>query len=449
MIKINKYIKQQGNATSICLIAMAFFLILIAGTIFYNNSSVRASATARDHYQAQYWAEAGIKRAIDGFKTQSNTWTWVDTTGNPANWQSGSNNTHERYHISIYDRTAYNNFLNNNATKPNPITPPNPTNRTAGDYTIVATGSVNNIIHTMTADVSIRYPPNLKYNNSMFRYGAFAGESITFNPGNYVVTSEFSDINKNKQMDAGDYIQLSDGSYVYGSTGLGATNIYCNSSTVNFDSKSSFEYNSTGTYSSTTGDWVQFDNTNWGLGTFDSLYNNTASQLSSNSTIQINNVNDFKMALIQNAQKESNNYIFKNTTLYFSQTFNFSDLSMNSTITFDNSALFINGGLSLSDKNQIIQFSNNCIVASNGDMQLKNQKNLNGAYISFSNITFDNSTLNSGSLYAQEKISFGQQLGATDCTINLVPQTSNNIFYKQISSNSGVTVTTNNWCFDI
>ena len=164
---------------------------------------------------------------------------------------------------------------------------------------------------------------------------------------------------------------------------------------------------------------------------------------------QINNVNDFKMALIQNAQKESNNYIFKNTTLYFSQTFNFSDLSMNSTITFDNSALFINGGLSLSDKNQIIQFSNNCIVASNGDMQLKNQKNLNGAYISFSNITFDNSTLNSGSLYAQENIFFGQQLGATDCTINLVPQTSNNIFYKQISSNSGVTVTTNNWCFDI
>ena len=155
------------------------------------------------------------------------------------------------------------------------------------------------------------------------------------------------------------------------------------------------------------------------------------------------------MALIQNAQKESNNYIFKNTTLYFSQTFNFSDLSMNSTITFDNSALFINGGLSLSDKNQIIQFSNNCIVASNGDMQLKNQKNLNGAYISFSNITFDNSTLNSGSLYAQENIFFGQQSGATDCTINLVPQTSNNIFYKQISSNSGVTVTTNNWCFNI
>ena len=148
----------------------------------------------------------------------------------------------------------------------------------------------------------------------MFRYGAFAGESITFNPGNYVVTSEFSDINKNKQMDAGDYIQLSDGSYVYGSTGLGATNIYCNSSTVNFDSKSSFEYNSTGTYSSTTGDWVQFDNTNWGLGTFDSLYNNTASQLSSNSTIQINNVNDFKIALIQNAQKESNNYIFTSIT---------------------------------------------------------------------------------------------------------------------------------------
>ena len=101
MIKINKFINQQGNATAICLIAMSFFLIIIAGTVFYNNSSVRASATSRDHYQAKYLAEAGIKRAIDGFKTQSNNWSWLDNQTFLENWQNGSNNSLEKYPQSL------------------------------------------------------------------------------------------------------------------------------------------------------------------------------------------------------------------------------------------------------------------------------------------------------------------------------------------------------------
>lgn len=429
MIKINKYIKQQGNATSICLIAMAFFLILIAGTIFYNNSSVRASATARDHYQAQYWAEAGIKRAIDGFKTQSNTWTWVDTTGNPANWQSGSNNTHERYHISIYDRTAYNKFLNNNATKPNPITPPNPTNKTAGDYTIVATGSVNNIIHTMTAEVTVSY---FAHNERMFQYGAFAGGNITFLTGNFTVKTDHADANRNKRLDNDEQFAPSGFAALNDITFLPDTNIQNGANAFEYTCKQEGTYN--------LGNWIaKPSDISWGLGTDFSSFVNSMARNDRPTTVY-NNINEFKQAII------NNNGNFSNQTIYFNGDFDLTSISTN--LSFNNVSIFANGTLNITKditKTQpVININDNCLIASNNDMVLRNQGNLgNATYISFNNLTIDGSILNNGSVYAKNNITIGC-LSKDNTTLDLNPQSSNNNnlgFFP----NSGAIVNTRNW----
>ena len=82
-------------------------------------------------------------------------------------------------------------------------------------------------------------------------------------------------------------------------------------------------------------------------------------------------------------------------------------------------------------------------------MVLRNQANLGIAtYISFRNLTIDSSTLNTGSIYAQNNITLGN-LGSSSSsnngtTLNLNPQSSNNNnlgFFP----NSGAIVNTRNW----
>lgn len=432
MIKINKYIKQQGNATSICLIAMAFFLILIAGTIFYHNSSVRASATARDHYQAQYWAEAGIKRAIDGFKTENNSWIWVDNNTNQENWQNGSNNNNERYHVSIYDKTAYDNFLNGD-TKPNPLTPPNPINKTSGNYTIVATGIVNNATHIMTADVSVRY---LAQNASMFRYGAFAGGDITFSTGNFTVNTKHADNNRNKRLDNDEKYNPSGFAALNNITFLSGTNIQ--------NGANAFEYTCTteGTYN--IGNWIEPPNDiSWGLGTdFNSFVNSMARN--DRPTTVYNNMSEFIQAII------NNNGNFSNQTIYFNGDFDLTSISTNA-LSFNNVSIFANGTLNITKditKTQpVININDNCLIASNNDMVLRNQGNLgNATYISFNNLTIDGSILNNGSVYAKNNITIGC-LSKDNTTLDLNPKVSNNNNLG-FSENNGLTVTPSNWHFN-
>ena len=434
MIKINKYIKQQGNATSICLIAMAFFLILIAGTIFYNNSSVRASATARDHYQAQYWAEAGIKRAIDGFKTQSNNWTWIDNTALTENWQSGSNNTQERYHVSIYNKVAYDNFLKGATTQPSPLVPPNPNNKTAGDYTIVATGIVNNITHTMTADVSVSY---LVYNEPMFRYGAFAGGDINFSVGDFKINTSHADANKNKRLDDSEKYAPSGFAALNDITFLSGTNIQNGVNAFEYTCKQEGIYN--------LGNWVEKpSDISWGLGTdFNSFV--TSMSRSDRPTTTYKNMTDFAIAM------SKNNGNFKDQTIYFDGYFNIDSLSTNTPLSFDNVSIFVNGSLNMTKTQPVINFNNNCLIASSSTMVIRNQLNLgNATYISFSDLTIDNSTLNAGTIYAKNNITLGN-LGSSSTnnktTLDLNTQISNNNNLG-FSQNSGVSVITNNWNFN-
>ena len=62
------YLKnQQGSVTAISLIAVTFFIIVLAGSMIYSQNEVNNTTKARDLSQAQFLAEAGIKRAINNF----------------------------------------------------------------------------------------------------------------------------------------------------------------------------------------------------------------------------------------------------------------------------------------------------------------------------------------------------------------------------------------------
>ena len=107
--------------------------------------------------------------------------------------------------------------------------------------------------------------------------------------------------------------------------------------------------------------------------------------------------------------------------------------------------------LNITKTQPVININNNCLIASNSDMVLRNQANLgNATYISFGNLTIDSSTLNTGSIYAQNNITLGN-LGSSSTnnktTLDLNTQISNNNNLG-FSQNSGVSVITNNWNFN-
>ena len=418
MIKINKYIKQQGNATSICLIAMAFFLILIAGTIFYNNSSVRASATARDHYQAQYWAEAGIKRAIDGFKTPSNNWSWLDNQTLLENWQNGSNNSQEKYHVRIY--------LKSDTAKTTLITPTTPLS--TNDYIIIATGKVNNITHNMQAEVSvINNDPKIK--SLLFRFGAYAMNSINI-LYDHTINSPFADTNTDTNLTAAD----GDG-YKYYKTGFGSKSFLLNNlagGSYNFECNhpNGPQTDTNATFAK----WVKLDEEpDWkkDLGTnVQDLQtkladNNRPILAKPDKTPLIATMAD----IIKLAKDNGGNGIFKNQTIYITDNFdlyNSSTLQGVHSLTFENVSIFTNGSFGHGDKSNsstpttVVNFNGNNIIGAQSIMLL-NQQNLgNATYISFSDLTVSNCILNSVRLYAKNDLTITKTPGNTS-NITLSP----------------------------
>ena len=86
------YLKnQQGSVTAISLIAVTFFIIVLAGSMIYSQNEVNNTTKARDLSQAQFLAEAGIKRAINNFNlNEHGVWSWVDNITVPTSWQTAT-----------------------------------------------------------------------------------------------------------------------------------------------------------------------------------------------------------------------------------------------------------------------------------------------------------------------------------------------------------------------
>ena len=103
MFYFYNYLKnQQGSVTAISLIAVTFFIIVLAGSMIYSQNEVNNTTKARDMSQAQFLAEAGIKKAIANFNlNQNGVWNWVDNTTTPTNWQTATNTSTEQYHVKI------------------------------------------------------------------------------------------------------------------------------------------------------------------------------------------------------------------------------------------------------------------------------------------------------------------------------------------------------------
>ena len=356
MIKINKFINQQGNATAICLIAMSFFLIIIAGTVFYNNSSVRASATSRDKYQSQYLAESGIKRVVDSFKfhNTNNSWSWLDNSGNTSNWQNGSNNPNEKYHISIYLTTAPTNLII-------------PSQQLDNDYLVIATGFCNGIETTMSAIVRVHLG-GVNGNSPMFNFGFFSTNDITFY-GTNLINSNF-----------------------------GANqNCYSTTATVNGG------YSLTSNYSTISNNWKLLDsNISWPFVNFplaSTTYLNSNRPVltktdSSGNTINVNTVADM-LALSKN-QTIENKTIIINENLYLSD----STMQNINSLQLKNVSIFVNGEFGINTKKPV-NINDNCLIVAKDRIFINDANNAGGAmYVSYNNIEIHNSTLNNGAFYA-------------------------------------------------
>ena len=164
---MHKYLKNQnGMVTAISLIALSFFIIVLAGSMIYSENEVNNTTKARDMSQAQFLAEAGIKRAIANFNlNQNGVWNWVDNTTKPTNWQTATNTSTEQYHVKI----SLSSDVTNQAIVPT-IPPANST------YLVTSVGRCNGIQKTMSALVSVNLSNSL--NSEMFKYGIFGGTGV-------------------------------------------------------------------------------------------------------------------------------------------------------------------------------------------------------------------------------------------------------------------------------
>ena len=164
---MHKYLKNQnGMVTAISLIALSFFIIVLAGSMIYSENEVNNTTKARDMSQAQFLAEAGIKKAIANFNlNQNGVWNWVDNTTKPTNWQTATNTSTEQYHVKI----SLSSDVTNQAIVPT-IPPANST------YLVTSVGRCNGIQKTMSALVSVNLSNSL--NSEMFKYGIFGGTGV-------------------------------------------------------------------------------------------------------------------------------------------------------------------------------------------------------------------------------------------------------------------------------
>ena len=149
---MHKYLKNQnGMVTAISLIAVTFFIIVLAGSMIYSQNEVNNTTKARDMSQAQFLAEAGIKRAIANFNlNQNGVWNWVDNTTKPTNWQTATNTSTEQYHVKI----SLSSDVTNQAIVP--TIPP-----ASSTYLVTSVGRCNGIQKTMSALVSVNLSNSL------------------------------------------------------------------------------------------------------------------------------------------------------------------------------------------------------------------------------------------------------------------------------------------------
>ena len=356
------YLKnQQGSVTAISLIAVTFFIIVLAGSMIYSQNEVNNTTKARDLSQAQFLAEAGIKRAINNFNlNEHGVWSWVDNITVPANWQTATTYPAEQFHVKI----SLASDTTNQAIVPS--TPPANTT-----YLVTATGRCNGIQKTMSALVSVNLGGS-NGNSPMFNYGIFSSGNITL----------FGNNNINADLGA-------------------------NGSWYDTSAKVNGGYTITSTSTTNTTKWKQLDKTiSWPFVDFSkaaSTYNNPNRPIltktdSAGNTIVVNNITDM-LAASKSTQTLEGRTIIIDGNLYIDDNA-MKDLN---SLQLKNVNIFVNGEFGINTTKQV-NVNEDCLIVAK-DRIFLHGNNIGGAmYVGYSDIEIFDSNLNSGAFYAKNNI---------------------------------------------
>ena len=391
------YLKnQQGSVTAISLIAVTFFIIVLAGSMIYSQNEVNNTTKARDLSQAQFLAEAGIKRAINNFNlNEHGVWSWVDNITVPTNWQTATTYPAEQFHVKI----SLASDTTNQAIVPS--TPPANTT-----YLVTATGRCNGIQKTMSALVSVNLGGS-NGNSPMFNYGIFSSGNITL-LGNDTINADFG----------------------------------ANGSWSDTTAKVNGGYTITSTSATNTTKWKQLDKTiSWPFVDFSqaaSTYNNPNRPIltktdSAGNTIVVNNMTDM-LAASKSTQTLEGRTIIIDGNLYIDDNA-MKDLN---SLQLKNVNIFVNGEFGINTTKQIDVTSDCLIVAK--DRIFLHGNNIGGAmYVGYSDIEiFDSTNLDNGAFYAKNNITI-----ANSKIKQSLKAVTNNGFSAGSGTATGVTVS--NW----
>ena len=390
------YLKnQQGSVTAISLIAVTFFIIVLAGSMIYSQNEVNNTTKARDLSQAQFLAEAGIKRAINNFNlNEHGVWSWVDNITVPTNWQTATTYPAEQFHVKI----SLASDTTNQAIVPS--TPPK-----NDIYLVTATGRCNGIQKTMSALVSVNLGGS-NGNSPMFNYGIFSSGNITLF-GNDTINADFG----------------------------------ANGSWSDTTAKVNGGYTITSTSATNTTKWKQLDKTiSWPFVDFSqaaSTYNNPNRPIltktdSAGNTIVVNNMTDM-LAASKSTQTLEGRTIIIDGNLYIDDNA-MKDLN---SLQLKNVNIFVNGEFGINTTKQI-NVNSDCLIVAKDRIFLRGN-NIGGAmYVGYSDIQIFDSNLNSGAFYAKNNITI------SNSNINQSLKTvTNNGFSAGSGTATGVTVS--NW----
>ena len=390
------YLKnQQGSVTAISLIAVTFFIIVLAGSMIYSQNEVNNTTKARDLSQAQFLAEAGIKRALANFNlNQNGVWNWVDNTTTPTNWQTATTYPAEQFHVKI----SLDSDTTNQAIVPS--TPPK-----NDIYLVTATGRCNGIQKTMSALVSVNLGGS-NGNSPIFNYGIFSSGNITLF-GNDTINADFG----------------------------------ANGSWYDTAAKVNGGYTITSTSATNTTKWKQLDKTiSWPFVDFSqaaSTYNNPNRPIltktdSAGNTIVVNNMTDM-LAASKSTQTLEGRTIIIDGNLYIDDNA-MKDLN---SLQLKNVNIFVNGEFGINTTKQI-DVNSDCLIVAK-DRIFLHGNNIGGAmYVGYSDIEIFDSNLNGGAFYAKNNMTIANS------NINQSLKTvTNNGFSAGSGTATGVTVS--NW----
>ena len=390
------YLKnQQGSVTAISLIAVTFFIIVLAGSMIYSQNEVNNTTKARDLSQAQFLAEAGIKRAINNFNlNEHGVWSWVDNITVPTNWQTATTYPAEQFHVKI----SLASDTTNQAIVPS--TPPANTT-----YLVTATGRCNGIQKTMSALVSVNLGGS-NGNSPMFKYGIFSSGNIT----------------------------------LYGIDDIIA-NLGANGSWSDTTAKVNGGYTITSTSATNTTKWKQLDKTiSWPFVDFSqaaSTYNNPNRPIltktdSAGNTIVVNNMTDM-LAASKSTQTLEGRTIIIDGNLYID------DNAMKGlkSLQLKNVNIFVNGEFGINTTKQI-NVNSDCLIVAQDRIFLRGNNICGAKYDYYSDIQIFDSNLNSGAFYTKNNITI------SNSNINQSLKTVTNNGFSA-GSGTATVVTVSNW----